>query len=81
MTYVVTLAKENAAILILCILKRKRTEGVSRKPGMCHSFDDSSLQKGKCSGLDRCVFIYKMSKNPQNHFELLSGNQDLSSPK
>lgn len=54
---------------------------MSCKPGMCHFFDDSSLQKDKCSGLNQCVFIYKMSKNPQNHFELLSGNQDLITEK
>lgn len=79
--YVVTLDKEDEAMLFLCITKRKRAEGVALKAGMCHSLYDSSLQKGKCSGLDQCMFIYKMSNNPRNRFELLSGNQDLSSQK
>lgn len=40
--------------------KKKKHRKCVRKLGTCHSLFDSSLQKGKCSGLNQCMFIYKI---------------------
>lgn len=39
------------------VLQKEKEQRVSQKAGMCPSLHDSSLQKGKCSGLDQCMFI------------------------
>lgn len=60
--------------------KEKNRGCVSEEQGHAILFMDRLLQKGTCNALNQCMFIYK-TDNPQNRFELLSGNQNLSSQK
>lgn len=64
--------------------KKKRTEGrvsVSKDEGHVILFMIVHYKKAQAmASTNVCLFI-KLSNNPQNRFELLSGNQNLSSQK
>lgn len=61
--------------------EKKNTGSVSESWGHAILFLTVHYKKANAvASTNVCLFI-KLSKNPQIHFELLSGNQDLSSQK
>lgn len=82
-----TLIKQDEAILFQSVAKGKKKEqranraSVSKDEGHAILFIIVHYKKAQAmASTNVCLFI-KLSNNPQNRFELLSGNQNLSSQK